>query len=380
MSTRVTVFRPQLPDAERLLPYLRRIDAARIYTNWGPLATEFEERLARHLGLPEHAVISASSGTSALVGAILATAGRAVPTRPLAVVPGFTFVATAVAAEQCGYRPYLVDVNPDTWLLDFERLYEHPRLNEIGLVAVVAPFGRPVAQDECVAFRKRTGIPVVIDGGASLEGIGIDPMRYIGDIPAALSFHATKSFASGEGGAVVTTDQRLATRVAQSLNFGFHGTRDSSSASTNGKMSEYHAAVGLAELDDWAQKCQAFATVTDRYRQQLKSAGLAGHFIGAPTVASCYALFDAVEPLESARLQQNLSRADIEFRLWYGDGLLGQQYFHDLPHDPLDVTKRIAPVMIGLPMATDLAAEVIDRVVAALKVGTARPQSNSPLR
>ena len=60
----IPVLRPLLPTAERLLPYLSRIDASRCYTNWGPLVSEFEGRLARHFRVPRHGVVSASSGTA----------------------------------------------------------------------------------------------------------------------------------------------------------------------------------------------------------------------------------------------------------------------------------------------------------------------------
>src|SRR5687768_8800347 len=102
----IPVLRPQLPDAERLLPYLRRIDASRLYTKYGPLVTQLEARLTRHLALPAGGRASASSRTAGRVGAILAVAGRATGRRPLALVPDYTFVATAVAAEQCGFRPH----------------------------------------------------------------------------------------------------------------------------------------------------------------------------------------------------------------------------------------------------------------------------------
>src|SRR5678815_5661836 len=142
--THVPVLRPLLPDADRLLPYLREIDRGRIYTNWGPLTSELERRVGGHLGLEENRVVSASSGTVALIGAILGSAGRARPDRPFALVPAFTFVATAIAVEQCGYQPYLVDVSSDTWLLDADQVIDHPLLSQTGLVVTVAAFGRPV--------------------------------------------------------------------------------------------------------------------------------------------------------------------------------------------------------------------------------------------
>src|SRR3954447_3622818 len=95
----IPVLRPRLPSAEQLLPYLRRIDATRMYTSWGPLVLELEERLCRRLSLPVGGVVSASSGTSALTAAILAGAGRSAGRRGIAIVPALTFVATAAAAE-----------------------------------------------------------------------------------------------------------------------------------------------------------------------------------------------------------------------------------------------------------------------------------------
>src|SRR5262249_20683819 len=142
----VPVLRPGLPSAERLLPYLRRIDLARIYSNHGPLNSELELRLAGMLQLPAGGLVCASSGTTAVTGGILATAGRATPQRPLALLPAFTFVATAAAVEQCGYLAYLADVDAETWMIDPQPLAHHPHLDRIGLVVPVAPFGRPVPQ------------------------------------------------------------------------------------------------------------------------------------------------------------------------------------------------------------------------------------------
>src|SRR4030095_11974783 len=86
----IPVMRPQLPRTEKLLPYLRRIDATRIYSNYGPLVQELESRLSRHFGLPAGGAVSASTGTTALMGAILAAAGRAAPPHPASPVSGLS--------------------------------------------------------------------------------------------------------------------------------------------------------------------------------------------------------------------------------------------------------------------------------------------------
>ena len=362
----VPVLHPLLPSTDRLVPYLRRIDASRIYTNYGPLVCELEQRLAAHFGLPAGSVASASSGTAALTGAILATAGRATRARPFALMPAFTFVATAVAAEHCGYQPYLVDVDAETWMLDPERLARHPNLGEVGVVIPVAPFGRPVPQRPWREFRDRTGLPVVIDGAASFDvGIG-PPQRLVGAIPVALSLHATKGFGAGEGGAVVWADAEGLARVAQALNFGFSGSRDSRTPSTNGKMSEYHAAIGLAALDGWAASREAFVGVAEGYRRAMEASGLGDRFFAAPDIGLCYALFLCRSAAEAAQVQAELRRFRIDSRLWYGGGLHRQTYFAAVPRDRLDTTDEVAPALLGLPMAPDLTADQITRVATRL--------------
>ena len=369
----VPVLRPLLPDAARVLPYLQRIDANRTYSNFGPLAVELEQRLATLLGLPEGGVATAGSGLSAIVGAILAVAGRADAARPLALVPAYTFVATAVAVEQCGYAPHLADIDPATWLLDPQALLDHPQIERIGLVVPVATLGRAVPQAPWQDFSVRTGIPIVIDGAASIEAIQADPPRYLGSVPVALSFHATKGFGTGEGGAVVGTDVDQVARALRALNFGFYGSRDSRSASTNGKMSEYHAAVGLAELDGWADKQRAMRRVGESYQRAFAARALAARLHPSPELGAGQALFLADDAAQAARITAAFTADDIGFRLWYGLGLHHQTYYRDLPRDALTGTDDLAPRLIGLPFAPDLAdaqiARVVDAVAAALAGG-----------
>ena len=266
------------------------------------------------------------SGTGGLVGAILAATGRSAAERPLAIIPAFTFVATALAAEQCGFRPHFVDVDADSWQLQAEAIEGHPLLKHVGLVMPVAPFGRAVPQAPWLEFQRRTGIAVVIDGGASFEAVAQDPVRFLGKIPVALSFHATKSFATAEGGCVITVDSVLSASVNRALNFGFFEARDCRAASINGKMSEYHAAVGLAELDNWSAKYASLQEVAAAYRLQMGAAGLGDRLIVAPEVAGCYALFRCAGPAEAAAVVDGLAAANIETRLWYGNGLHRQPY------------------------------------------------------
>lgn len=365
------VMRPRLATADRLLPYLRRIDASRIYSNFGPLALEFENRLREHLQLPAGTLVSAGSGLAALVGAILGTAGRATAARPLALMPSYTFVATAAATEQCGFQPCLDDIDRDNWMLDPRRALANPQLDRIGLVVPVSPYGRPVSMAGWLDFQERTGIPVVIDGAASFDTLANAVPAYTGKLPVAISFHATKSLGTGEGGCVVCADTEALDRISRSLNFGFHSVRDCRSPSTNGKMSEYHAAVGLAELDGWPEKLASFRHVAASYRNRLAVAGLAGLLHVSPEVGASYVLLLCADAAQSERVCRSLLESAIDFRFWYGLGLHRQSYYSNLPRQPLPVTDSIAPRLIGLPCAPDLDGESIARVSSALQAATA---------
>jgi dTDP-4-amino-4,6-dideoxygalactose transaminase len=359
---RLAAYRPLLPPAERLLPYLRRMDATRVYSNNGPLVGELERRLGGQFGLDAQQVVCASSGTSALVAAVLAHAGRARPERPYALCPAYTFVGTASALQQCGYVPWLVDVDRQTWQLDPRSAAAHPMLERCGVVMPVAANGRPVPIPAWDLFRETTGVPVVVDGAASFEGLLRDPSTTIGQTPVALSFHATKVFTTGEGGSVITRDADLARRVLRATNFGFRLSRESQGPSINGKMSELHAAVGLASLDEWPSRQLALQTVNRDYREAFAARGLAADLVCHPDVASSYVLLALPDEQSCQRLSGALAAIDVETRLWYGRGLHRQPAMADLPRDELPVTDRLAATLLGLPVAPDLARSDIDRV------------------
>jgi dTDP-4-amino-4,6-dideoxygalactose transaminase len=363
VAERVPVLRPQLARFEQIAPYLRRIDETRTYSNSGPLATEFEQRIGERLGVAS--VVSSGSGTAALVASILATAGRATPARPLAFLPAFSFVATALAAELCGYQPCFIDVDANTWALSPGRLRAHPALSRCGVVIVVAPFGRPFEQASWRGFRAKTGIDVVIDAAASFDGFDAGgAAAALGEIPVAVSFHPTKSIGVGEGGAVLTSDAEVARRALQAQNFGFYGSRDCKMPSFNGKLSEYHAAVGLAELDAWPQKRDGFARVARAYRAAASMHGIERAIMTTPDVSGCYVLLNAPCAAKAECIANALRANGIGSRFWYGDGIHRQEHFAKNERDALPVTDELAPRLLGIPVAPDLREDDIDAIVS----------------
>ncbi|MCW8084707.1 DegT/DnrJ/EryC1/StrS family aminotransferase [Roseococcus sp. MDT2-1-1] len=196
----IPVARPLLPHVDALLPYLRRIDAARVYANWGPLNAELEVRLAVHCS--GH-VVSVSSATDGLVCALRAVLeDRPLEARRgLCLMPSWSFVASAHAAIVAGLQPAFLDVGEERWALEPGQVRDAIRAarasqEEISVAAVlvVAPFGLPVDPGPWDAFTQQTGIPVVVDAAAAFDGLSA------GCSPAVVSLHATKAVGAGEGG------------------------------------------------------------------------------------------------------------------------------------------------------------------------------------
>lgn len=367
---------PMLPPAAALAPYLAQIDGNRWYSNRGPLLWQLEDRLHRLFGAAEHAVILMASGTAALEAAIIAHAGPGGPHRPLALMPSYTFAATAQAAIRCGYVPYFVDVDPGTWMLDPQVVAGHPALDRAGLIVPVAAFGRAPDMAGWERAQAQTATPVVVDAAASFEafeaaGSGVESGAGSGGlisatVPAVLSLHATKVFSTAEGGALMVRDETTLRRAGQATNFGLNDARVCEMDGFNGKLSEYHAAVGLAQLDHWTARKAQVARIAGLYRDGARGADLPGQLHVAPGIAGAYALFQTDDPAPADRAGARLASAGIGHRRWYGRGLHREPVFAGCERDPLPVTERLGGGTIGLPAALDLTGAEIRGILACL--------------
>ncbi len=360
------VCRPMLPPAAAIAAYLRESDATRHYTNRGPLVRRLEARLSDQLGLDQQSVRTASNGTSAIEIAIIATAGTAGPERPYALIPSYTFAATALAAERCGYQPLFCDVDPLTWSIDLASVAQHPVLDKIGLILAVAPYGRKPQMREAEALTAATGITVVMDAAACFERLLDDPTLVSTTVPMTISFHATKTFSTGEGGAVFWNNPLGQEAVVKAANFGFNLSRRSETAGTNAKMSELHAAVGLAMLDSFDQRRRDYADTVAQWAEV--TAGLPGQMHLPAKLASVYVVWETPTAQIMDQAIDTLTKANVDSRRWYEAGLHLQPHFlrlsgPEMQTIPLPVTQDLGNRLLGLPMAHDLTRDQMQRTV-----------------
>lgn len=371
----VEVCRPLLPVAKSISPYLDSIDHRRWYSNWGQLNGELESRLARLLRQPAHTVVTASTGTDAITAALIAVVGRARSKEQICIVPSYTFVGTAAAVMNAGYTPYFVDIDADTMAINPDRLCTNPVLSRASAVIVVAPYGQPVDTKKWRHLSDVSGVPIFIDAAAGFDAVATGALSLESGIPLILSFHATKPLSTAEGGAILCAIPELAVSCKRTLNFGFLGDRVATVAGINGKLSEYHAAIGLGELDAWPAKRNAFISVAESYTAAAEQSGIGKFIVAERDWASSYVLFRASESDMARRVERALDQARISHRLWYGSGLHRHPGYASCPSDDLPVTDDIAARVVGLPVSVDLSQADIVHVVSTIAAALGNPDT-----
>jgi dTDP-4-amino-4,6-dideoxygalactose transaminase len=258
-DSRIRLAFPELGEAE--LEAVREVFESGALT-MGPKVEELEELVAAACGV-EHAV-AVSNGTAALHLAVLALGlghGDEV------LVPAYTFPATANVVRLAGATPVLVDVDPATFNLDVEKVYEAvtPRTKA---VLAVHLFGRPLDW-EALQSAVPPEVTLLEDAagalGASWKGMPCGGLGAAG----CLSFHPRKIVTTGEGGAVTTNDAELAAAVRRLRHHGIEGT-DIAEPSTNYRLADILCAIGIPQLRRLDELLAERARIADAYAERLR--------------------------------------------------------------------------------------------------------------
>lgn len=233
----------------------------KVFTNNGPLVRDLEQRLCSDLRVDN--CILTSSGTSALTLLI-----RALDLEGEVIIPDFTFISTAHALLWAGLRPVFCDIDPRTWTLDVDASAELISERTSAVIGTHV-WGRACDIAGLERLCADNGIHLLFDAahafGATYRGA---PIGRFGTAEV-FSFHATKVFQTFEGGAITTNDGALADRLRRMRNFGFSDYDRVEMLGTNAKMSEVHAAMGLANLACIESTIERGRLVKERYGQCL---------------------------------------------------------------------------------------------------------------
>ncbi|TXH47134.1 MAG: DegT/DnrJ/EryC1/StrS family aminotransferase [Desulfurellales bacterium] len=235
----------------------------------GPMTNRFERAFADMLGV-QHAVMC-SNGTAALHLALLAAgigAGDEV------LVPDLTFVATANAVMYCGAVPILVDIDPETWGISLEDA-ERKLTSYTRAIIPVHLYGNPVNMTELLSFGEAHKLHVIEDAAEGLGGAWDGQwLGTIGEM-GTYSFYGNKVLTTGEGGAVVTNDDRLAELLRLYRGQGQHPSRRyyHQVVGYNYRMTDLQAAVGLGQLYVFNDNLEKRWKIQETYYQHLQVLG-----------------------------------------------------------------------------------------------------------
>ena len=351
----INVTKPFLPDVSEYKQYLDGIWERNWLTNNGPLVNDLELRLKDYLDI-EH-LLFLTNGTVAIQIAI-----KALELKGQIITTPFSFVATtsSIVWENCS--PIFVDIDPETLNIN-PALIEQAITKDTSAILATHVFGNPCDIDAIQAIADKHGLKVIYDAahcfGSKYKGKSV--FAY-GDV-STTSFHSTKLFHTIEGGAVTTPSAALLKKMAYMRNFGHNGPDDFAEVGINGKNSEFHAAMGLANLKHIEAILASRKAQSLRYDEKLKL--MRCKTIKYNPDEFNYSYYPIILESEEQLLKSvdELNGSWIFPRRYFYPGLNTLRYVNKTPAPVSDsVSKRI----LCLPIYHELSFEEIDFICRLL--------------
>lgn len=262
MNNNIYVTQPSLAPLNQFNSYLQQVWQSGIVTHNGPLVQQLEKQIDRLTQLNNTVVVT--NGTIALQLAIRALG---IESGEIITTP-FSWIATASAIRWERCEPVFVDIDPETFNINPNKI-EQAITNRTKAIMPVHVFSNPADIDAIQKIATKHNLPVIYDA-AHAFGVrykGADIMKY-GDI-SCTSFHATKIYNSGEGGACFANSEQLTETLKQLRFFGHNNQKDIDMDGLNGKMTEIHAALGLANLPYLTEVIEKRKQIYSSYRKHL---------------------------------------------------------------------------------------------------------------
>jgi dTDP-4-amino-4,6-dideoxygalactose transaminase len=263
----INVTKTFLPPQEEYHKYLEQIWDSNQIANGGKLWYELQAKLKEYLESPD--LILTANGTLSLQIALKVLAGNGeVITTP------FSYVATTAAIVWENCKPVFVDIHPEYLTIDDTKI-EAAITERTTAILATHVFGNPCNVEEIDRIAKKHGLKVIYDAahcfGVKYKG---ESIFNFGDV-STCSFHATKIFHTGEGGAMFCKDPQLFKKLFYSHNFGHKGATEFYGLGINAKMNELQAAMGLAVLPYVPKLLEARREITEGYNERLNFSSIA---------------------------------------------------------------------------------------------------------
>lgn len=367
-DSKITVTSPLLPPLEEFMPYLQDIWDRKWITNNGKYHQELEAKLCEYLGVKYISLFT--NGTLPLITAFQALdihEGEVITTP-------YSFVATTHAIWWNGLKPVFVDIDPETGNINPE-LIERAITPRTRAIMPVHVYGNPCDTTAIREIADRHGLKVIYDA-AHAFGVEVDGKSILnaGDI-STLSFHATKTYNTIEGGALICHSAEMKQHIDYLKNFGFANEVEVLAPGINSKMDEIRSAYGLLNLKHVDDAIEARQRVDTRYREALADVSGIRLFPRRKDVKYNYSYF----PIFIDAEEYGMTRDELYYKM-KADDVLGRRYFYPLISDfepykappsasaqNLPVATLMADQVICLPMHHSLSSEDVERVINLIK-------------
>src|SRR5574344_2851990 len=359
----ITVTSPLLPSLDEFTPMLQDIWNRKWLTNNGYYHQELEKALAEYVGVEYLSLFT--NGTLPLI-----TALQAMRITGEVITTPYSFVATTHSIWWNGLTPVFVDVDLNTGNLDPQKIEEAitPKTTAIMPVHV---YGNPCDIQAIQEIADRYGLAVIYDAAHAFNVKQNNKTILDSGDMTTLSFHATKTYNTIEGGALICKDARTKKRIDYLKNCGFSGETTVVAPGINSKMDEIRAAYGLCNLKHIDAAIEARKNVAIKYRRALKNTSGIKLFKEESSVTYNYSYF----PIFVDEKEYVMSRDSLYEKMKQHD-VLGRRYFYPListfsvyrglpsakPENLPIATKR-ADEVICLPRHAGLSNEDVERVI-----------------
>jgi dTDP-4-amino-4,6-dideoxygalactose transaminase len=355
----INVTKTFFPPIEDYQAHVQRIWDNQWLTNNGELHKELSNKLQEYLGVNQ--IIPMTNGTLPIQIALNAYArGGEVITTP------FSYVATtaSIVWEKC--TPVFVDIHPEYLTID-ETKIEAAITPKTTAILATHVYGNPCAVESIEAIAKKHNLKVIYDAahgfGVTYKGQSI--FNY-GDV-STCSFHATKIFHTGEGGALFCQDKETRQEMWYRHNFGHDGPEKYHGLGINAKMSELQAAMGLSVLPYMEHILTERKRVCDYYDQHLEFTKVSKLKIREHTQWN-YSYYPVIFKSEEELLEtmKRLAAQDIHPRRYFYPSL------EDLPYiesNSCPIAEDIAKRVLCLPLYTTLEEKDLETIVNLINHG-----------
>jgi len=358
--SRINVTRSSMPTYEEYCQEIKCLWDSRWLSNRGEEHRKFETELQKYLNTPNVALFA--NGHVALEVAI-----DAFGLKGEVITTPYTHCSTTHSIVRNGLIPVFCDVNDRDYTIDADQIEKYITDKTCAIVATHV-YGCVCDVEAIDKIAKKHGLKVIYDAahafGVTVNGKGV---ANFGDA-AMFSCHATKVFHTIEGGITAFNDAEVYAKVDQLTNFGFISHEEVAYVSTNARMNEFEAAMGLCNLRHIDEEIAKRGVAATRYRERLS--GVKGIKLIAPQVGvtqnySYMPVFFDGYKYDRNEIQAMLAKDNIFARKYFYPltselKCYAEQYGASVEHTP--VAKRAAETVLTLPMFADLTVEDVDRI------------------